>query len=374
MSGDRVGVGVIGTGVISSYYLENLVRFPDLDVLAIADLDPGRAQARADEFGLRALTVDELLATESIEIVLNLTTPAAHFDVSMRILGSGKHVWSEKPLALSRHDGQVLLAEAGRHGLRIACAPDTILGAPLQTAQRTVLAGRIGEPASALAIMQSPGPEGFHPSPAFYYDVGGGPLLDTGPYYVTALVQSLGSVSRVNATSSTALPRRTVLAGENRGIGFDVRVPTQHMALLEFTGGARAALITSFDSGVRRDLLEIHGTRATLDVPNPTRFIGNARLHPLHGTPEDVPSTGVTWGRGLGVLDLARAVRANVPERASGALAYHVLDVLLGIRDSALTGDPATVGSTVAASRRLDDGWDPVAATLAPRFATGECV
>lgn len=172
MNSKRVGVGVIGAGVISSHYLENLTRFPDLNVVAIADLDQERARARAREFGLRPLLVHELLAHDDIEIVLNLTVPSAHFDVSARILASGKHVWSEKPLAISRREARSLLDKAGRRGLRVACAPDTFLGGALQTAQRAVLAGRIGEPRSALAIMQSPGPEGTHPNPAFYYDQG----------------------------------------------------------------------------------------------------------------------------------------------------------------------------------------------------------
>ncbi|MFJ8048321.1 Gfo/Idh/MocA family protein [Streptomyces luteogriseus] len=364
MSSKRVGVGVIGAGVISRYYLENMTRFPDLDVIAIADLDQERARARAREFGLRPVLVHELLARDDIEIVLNLTVPAAHSDVSSRILVSGKHVWSEKPMATSRRDARLLLDKAGRRGLRVACAPDTFLGGALQTAQRAVMAGRIGEPRSALAIVQSPGPEGSHPDPAFYFDHGGGPLLDMGPYHVTALVQALGAVRRVSALSSTARAVRRVRVGECAGAEFDVRVPTQHMALLEFASGAQATLVTSFDSGIRRDLLELHGTEASLVVPDPNRFEGTGTLVPFHAPAEDVPAVGSTWGRGVGVLDLARSIRGDLPERASGALAYHVLDVLLATEEAARAGTPLTIASTVTPPAPLEESWDPTAATL----------
>jgi predicted dehydrogenase len=350
--------------VISSYYLENMIRFPDLRVHAIADLDHARAAARADEYGLTALSVDGLLSRDDIEIVLNLTVPAAHFAVSRQILERGKHVWSEKPIALSRREARALLDEADRRGLRMTCAPDTFLGGGLQTAQRTIVAGRIGEPTCALAITQSPGPEGAHPNPAFYYDTGGGPLLDMGPYHVTALVQAMGPVERVSSVSSTALPTRLIRVGADAGTEFPVRVPTQCMALLEFVSGACATVITSFDSGIHRDLLEFHGTKASLEVPDPNRFAGTGRFVPRHGEPEDVPAVGSTWGRGVGVLDLARAIRGEVPERASGALGYHVLDVLLGIEEAARAGQPVTLESTVASPPPLEESWDPTAATL----------
>jgi predicted dehydrogenase len=364
MSAERVGVGVIGAGMISSYYLDNLTQFPDLNVIAIADRDPSRARAHAENHGLRALSVEELLDSSDIEIVLNLTVPAAHFDVSMQILASGKHVWSEKPLATGRHDAQVLLDEADRRGLRVACAPDTILGSPLQVAQQAVAAGKIGEPKSAIAIMQSPGPERVHPTPAFFYAKGAGPLLDTGPYYVTALVQTMGAIRRVRSTSSTALLTRHVVVGADAGREFPVRVPTQHMALLDFASGAAATLVTSFDSGIRRDLLELHGTEATLEVPNPSRFEGVCRIVSLREQAADLPPVGSTWGRGVGVLDLARSLREGVAERASGSLAFHVLDVLLGIEEAVHAEEPVTIASKVDPPVPLDKSWDPTAATL----------
>lgn len=365
MSAGRVGVGVIGAGMISSHYLANLTQFPDVNVLAIADRDPDRAHARAAEFGVVATSVDDLLSIDDIEIVLNLTPPAAHFEVSALTLGHDKHVWSEKPLATCRDDARMLLAEARRRALRVACAPDTILGGALQTTQRAVVDGRIGEPISAIALMQSPGPEWVHPDPQFFYEAGGGPILDTGPYYVTALVQTMGAIRRVRALSSTASTSRRVVVGPRAGASVEVRVPTQFTALLEFQSGAIGTLLSSFESGVRRDLLEFHGTHATLQVPNPTRFEGQNTLVPIGYEPEELPNAGSRWGRGLGVVDLARSIRGGSPERASGELAYHVLDVLLGIQESAGTGDPVNIGSAATSPQPLPQGWDPAMATLA---------
>jgi predicted dehydrogenase len=370
MTTKALGVGIIGAGMISKYYMENLVQFADVRVVAIADLDPDRAAVRAAEFGVEATSVPELLGVPGIAIVLNLTTPAAHAEVSMQIMASSKHVWSEKPLAVNRREARLLLAEADRRGLRVACAPDTFLGGALQTAQRTVASGRVGEPKSALAVMQSPGPERIHPNPEFFYEEGAGPLLDAGPYYVTALAQMLGPVRRVTAVSSTALLSRTVLVGADSGAEFPVHVPTQHMALLEFAVGATATLITSFDSGVRRELLEIYGSEAALEIPNPSRFEGDSTIVALHGEPETVRTVGSTWGRGVGVLDLARSLREDVPERASGGLAYHILDVLLAVDESAATGAPVIVESTVQSPPPLPAGWDPTAATFEDRLAT----
>ena len=322
MNSRRVGVGVIGAGVISSHYLENLTRFPDLNVVAIADLDQERARARAREFGLRHLLVHELLAHDDIEIVLNLTVPAAHFDVSARILASGKHVWSEKPLAVSRRDARLLLDKAGRRGLRMACAPDTFLGGALQTAQRAVLAGRIGEPKSALAIMQSPGPEGTHPNPAFYYDQGAGPLLDMGPYHVTALVQTLGAVRRVSSVSSTARAVRRVLVGAGAGAEFDVRVPSQHMALLSSPpalgrpssrASIRASAATSSNCTARKPHSRSPTPTASLEQAGSSLSMRNRKTYPLSG-----PRGAGAWGCWSSLARYATTYR-NAPPAPSPA-------------------------------------------------------
>lgn len=364
MTGQHVGVGVIGAGMISSYYLKNLVQFPDLKVVAIADLDLSRAVVAADAFGLRASTVDELLASDDIEIVLNLTIPAAHYDVSHQILNAGKHVWSEKPLTLTRDQAAALNAYAADLGLRVACAPDTFLGGALQTPQRAIADGQIGTVHSALGIVQSPGPERVHPNPAFFYTAGAGPVLDMGPYYVTAMVQMLGAVVSVVSVGAAPLPTRRIRVGDDAGTEFPVLIPTQNSALITFASGATATLVTSFDSGVRRDQLEFYGTSGTLQVPNPNHFEGDSTLTPVFEEPQVLPTRGSVWGRGVGVVDLARSIRAEKPERASGLLAEHVLDVLLAIQESTESGERVRIATTVDQPEPLPEEWDPTELTL----------
>jgi predicted dehydrogenase len=367
MTDGPVGVGVIGAGVISTQYLENLTTFPDLRVLFVADIDPDRARAQAAKFGLPGSgSVEELLAHTDIEIVVNLTIPAAHAEVSMRAVQAGKHVWSEKPFSTDRAGGRALLEAAHDRGLRVACAPDTILGAGLQTAQRLIQDGRIGEPLTAITMMQASGPEAWHPNPDFLYAVGGGPLFDMGPYYVTTLVLNLGPVKRVAALGSTALARRTIATGPRAGETFPVEVPTHVSALIEFEDGASAQCVFSFQSSIQRQgFVEISGTEGAIVLPDPNRFEGESRIHTDgRARPQVVRSRGVTTTRGTGVLELARAIRAGVPERASGELGYHVVDVMLAIVEAVDTGEFVTVESTVTPPAPLPLDFDPRARTL----------
>jgi predicted dehydrogenase len=362
-----VGVGVIGAGVISDTYLENLTAFPDVRVLAVADLDTGRAAAQAAKHGVpQGTTVAELLAHPEIELVVNLTIPAAHVEVGLSALDAGKSVWAEKPLALDRQTGRKLLDRAREKGLRVASAPDTVLGAGLQTARRAVDAGRIGEPRTALALFQTPGPESWHPAPEFLFQAGGGPLLDMGPYYLTELVQLLGPIHRVTGAGGQARTTRVIGSGPRAGTEFPVTVPTTVTALVEFTRGGSAQVVLSFDSALARTgFVEVSGTLGTAVLPDPNRFDGATRLH-LLGTeePEELAAQGHAASRGTGALELARAIRAGVPERASGELAYHVLDAMLAIDESITRGQPVEVESTVEVPPALPDGWDPYAATL----------
>lgn len=365
MSG-KVGVGIIGAGVISSQYLTNLTAFADLDVLFIADLDTDRARERAEEFGIPGHgTVAELLATAEVEIVVNLTVPSAHVAVGEVIVAAGKHVWSEKPLALDRSGGRALLEAADAAGVRVACAPDTMLGASFQTALRTVRSGRIGDVLNALVLLQSPGPESWHPSPEFLFDVGGGPLLDIGPYYLTALVHLLGPVARVSATSSIARPTRVIGSGPKAGTSFPVNVPTHHGALIEFAGGAAVQAVFSFESSIRRTLLELTGTAGSMVVPDPNGFDKPTEVWEAGAEQADViDAVGSSATRGVGVVDLARAIRAGEQERASGELAYHVLDVMISIAEAAESHQAVELASTVEVPPLLPEGWDPAAATL----------
>ena len=366
MSGSgRVGVGVIGAGVISSQYLTNLTAFPDLDVRFVADLDTERARSRAEEFGVPGSgSVAELLADDAIEVVVNLTIPAVHVEVALQCLAAGKHVWSEKPFALDRESGRQLLDTAHAAGLRVATAPDTFLGAGLQSSRRLVESGRIGAPLTALTLMQGPGPESWHPNPDFLFQEGAGPLFDIGPYYLTALVQLLGPITRVSAAASKAKETRTIGSGPRAGEDFAVTVPTHVSALYEFAGGQSAQSVFSFDSKLRRTQFELAGVEGTLVVPDPNTFDGELLVHDGGDEPVVLPSTGSTSTRGTGVLELARAIRAGVPERASGELAFHVLDVMVATIESGTRRAPVDIASSVDVAPALPEDWDPAAATL----------
>jgi predicted dehydrogenase len=361
-----VGVGIIGAGTISTTYIENLASFADVRLLAIGDLRPEVAQAKAAEHGIAAAgEVDVVLDHPDVEIVVNLTIPAAHGDVALRAIAAGEHVWNEKPLALDRAAGRAVLDAAASAGLRVGCAPDTFLGAGLQAARRLIDAEAIGAPLSALALLQSPGPDAWHPNPAFLFQVGGGPLFDLGPYYLTALIQMLGAVRSVAAAASTARPQRTIGAGPLAGEVFDVTVPTHIGALIRFAGGQSAQAIFSFDSALPRILLEVTGRDATMILPDPNEFDGDVRIRRRGATAtETIERTVATSSRGTGVLDMARAIREERPHRADGALAYHVLDVMTAIGDSAGSGELVRVDSTVHPAELLPADWDPLAATV----------
>lgn len=363
MSGEGpVGVGVIGAGVISDTYLQNMTTFPDLRVVAVADLDLDRARDRARAHGVPQHTdVAGLLAMDDIEIVVNLTIPAVHREISAQIIAAGKSVWSEKPLALNRTDGRDLLAEAEAAGVQIACAPDTVLGAGIQTALRAIARGDIGEPLTATTMFHVPGPESWHPNPDFLYAHGAGPLLDMGPYYVTTLVNVFGAATNVSAVSSTARSSRVVGSGPRAGESFPVEVPTHHAALIRFDGGESAQSTFSFQNALpRAGFVEVSGTEGTLVLPDPNMFDGASALWTF-GQPEPrtIEAVGHAGQRGTGVVDLARSIRGGTSARASGAVAEHVLDVLLSIGDAAESGRPVDITSAVAKPELLPEGWDP---------------
>lgn len=361
-----VGVAIIGAGTISDAYLKNLTAFPDIDVVGIADIELERAEAKAEEYGVPVHgDVDTVLANQDVEVVVNLTIPAAHVSVATAALRAGKHVYGEKPLTLDREQGKSLLAEADSLGLRVGSAPDTFLGAGLQTTQRLIAEGAIGEPISAITCFQNPGPERWHPSPEFLFAVGGGPLLDIGPYYVTALVQLLGPVRQVAGVGRKPKAQRVIGSGPKAGQSFEVEVPTYVTALLEFRNGPVSTSVLTFDSPVVRNMIEITGTEATIGVPDPNQFGGPVLIR-KHGSEdwEELPVQGTTAGRGLGVLDFAQALRGGRQHRASGALAMHVCDTLFAIADSAESGSFVPVTVEAINPEPLPADWDPQAATL----------
>lgn len=347
---ERAGLGVVGCGAISPVYLRNLCGAAQLRVVAAADLDPQRARARAAEFGVpKALPVAELLADPDVQIVVNLTPPAAHGPLGLAALQAGKHLYNEKPLAASRAEAIPLLREAAERTLRVGGAPDTFLGPGLQEGRRLLDAGAIGRPTGAVAFMVCHGHESWHPDPAFFYQRGGGPLFDMGPYYLTALVALLGPVRRVAAAARAAFPERTVLSGPRRGERIPVEVPTHVAGLLELEGGVLANLLMSFDVwAANLPRLEIYGTDGTLSLPDPNAFGGPVRLWRAAAQRwEEVPVAEPRPAnlRGLGVLDLARALRDGRPARASGELAYHVLDVMESLHESAACGRAVPMAS-----------------------------
>ncbi|WP_053202466.1 Gfo/Idh/MocA family protein [Jiangella muralis] len=355
MTAAPVGVAIVGAGVISGQYLTNLARCPDVAVVAVADLDGARAAAVAAEHRVPLSgDLDSILARDDVEIVVNLTIPAAHRDVSRAALAAGKHVFSEKPLAMTMTDAEAILADAGRRGLRVGCAPDTVLGAGIQSAARAVAAGVIGTPVAATTAMQTPGPEHSHPRPEFLYRPGAGPLFDMGPYYLTTLVTLLGPARRVAAVARQGRAERVVGTGPDAGTVFRVEVPTHVNALIDFADGPSAASTFSFDSSVRRTVIEIAGTEGTLSVPDPNTFEGPVRVLSTGADRwRDLPVTGTALGRGLGVVDMARSIRTGRPHRASGDLALHVLELMTAIAESCDDGRFVSLKSTVERPRPI---------------------
>ena len=362
-----VGVAVVGCGTISDEYLRNLTSFPDLRVLFCADLDLERAKAQAARYGVPgAGSAAQAAEHPDVELVVNLTIPAAHAEVGLAAVAAGKSVWNEKPLALDTVAGRGLLAAAARAGVRVGCAPDTVLGAGLQAARRLIAGGAIGEPQSALTLMQDPGPERWHHDPEFLFRPGAGPLFDIGPYYLSMLATLFGPADQVAALGRRGQLNRVVGSGPRAGTKFEVEVPTHVAALIGYARGPAATLVLSFDSPLRRHgFVEITGTEATLSLPDPNRFDGEIRVRPAGRDDwETIPAAGATASRGLGVLDMARSLRAGTAHRASGELALHVLDTMEAVARSITAGTFERVPTTFDSPDALPADWDPCAATI----------
>ncbi|GAB2710393.1 putative dehydrogenase [Microbacterium marinum] len=371
-----VGIGVVGAGVISQTYLENLTSFPDVKVVAIGDIIPERAQAKAQEHGVPAWgTLEEVLANPEVELVVNLTIPQVHIEVSSAAIAAGKHVWTEKPLGLDREGARRLLSDAAAKGVRVGSAPDTILGPGFQTAKRAISEGVIGTPLFVQTAFQTQGPDLWHPEPAFLFANGAGPLLDMGPYYFSALVSLLGPIAGVAARGSRFRTERQIHTGPRAGETFPVEVPSSVQVVSTFEGGQHGTHLLSFDSALERHgVVEIHGTEGSMVLPDPNRFDGRtAYVKPL-GVFRDGMKTDQEWieveqqgtvvGRGLGVLDMVRAIAEDRPHVATGDLGFHVLDVLLSAQASAETGAYLEIDSTVAPVPAVPVDFDPFAQTL----------
>lgn len=346
-----VGVAIVGCGTISHQYLTTLTARPEVRVVACADLDLDRAAQVAAGFKVPVHgDVESVLRHPEVELVVNLTVPAAHVPVALAAIKQGKHIYSEKPFAPTPDEAATVLAEAKAAGVLTGGAPDTFMGAGLRTTARVLAEGGIGTPLSAIALMQGPGPHRWHPNPEFYFVPGGGPLFDMGPYYLTALAVLFGPVTGVTAMARTGFPERVIGAGPRAGQRFPVEVPTHITALLEYAGGQAATTVFSFDSPLlRHNFFEVTGTEATLAAPDPNTFKGPVRFRRT-GDPDwtdvAVPDPASPDGRGIGVCDLAQAIRTGRPHLAGGELAAHVVDIMTAIHDSAEQGRFVTVSST----------------------------
>lgn len=347
----KLRVGIVGVGTISGIYLKNLTGvFSDrVDVVGCADIDASRAKQAATDYNLKYAfdSPKELINSDEIDLVLNLTIPKAHYDVCRAAVDAGKHTYVEKPLCVETEEATQLLAAAEKTGVRVGSAPDTFLGGGVQTCRKLIDDGWIGTPIGATAFMLGHGPESWHPAPEFYYKKGGGPMFDMGPYYLTALVNLVGPVDAVTGAARTSFETRTITSEPLYGTEVTVETPTHVTGTLEFQNGAVGTIITSFDvwaSALPR--IEIYGTEGSLSVPDPNTFGGPVRLRragasewselPLsHGHSEN--------SRGLGVADIADAVAASRPHRASGALAAHVLEIMHGIHISSDSGKRYTL-------------------------------
>lgn len=355
----RLNLGLIGTGNIAPAYIQGCAPFDVIKITACADVLTERAREFAAEHGLAAYSVDDLLARDDIDIVVNLTIPQAHAEVSLQIIEAGKHVYSEKPLAINRGDGERIIKAAKEADLRVGCAPDTFLGGGLQTARRAIDDGAIGNPIAATAFFMAHGPESWHPNPGIFYQVGAGPLFDMGPYYLTALVHLMGPVARVAASARMTFPERVATSEALMGARLPVEVNTHIAGTLQFESGAIATVITSFDVwGHHLPWIEIHGEDGSLSLPDPNVFDGIVRA--LKGGSREwaeIPlAHSIEIGRGAGVADMAYAIQSGRPHRASGDLAFHVLDIMCALEESAAQGRRVEIGSTVEQPMALPAG------------------
>jgi predicted dehydrogenase len=350
-----VRVGVVGCGIVAKVYVEGSTAFDSFDVVACADLDMESAEAFAELHDLKASTVDDLIADPSIEVVLNLTPPAAHAPVMRAALEAGKHVYTEKPITMTVAEGRELLAEADRRGLRIGCAPDTFLGAAYEAARELIAKGEIGTPLAATATFLVGGPDSWHPNADFFYRAGGGPMLDIAPYYLTAIASLLGPYRAALGLATTPTPERRFGVGPRAGEAFTVDVPTHAVAALQLESGALATVTVSFEAfGQYSSGLVVHGSGGSLELPDANAFGGPLRIRNGNGEWKAVEyeSPGVKETRGLGLDEMLTAIRDERPHRASGGLGLHVLETALAALRSAEEGRTIEIGGLEAVQPR----------------------
>ncbi len=337
----KVKVGIIGCGFISGIYLENLTKvFTNVEVKGGCDLIRERAETRQEEYGFEVIYEKDIdvINDEEIDIVLILTQPQFHYELCKMALEGGKNVYCEKPLSLNREQGLEIKKLAEEKGLLAGGAPDTFLGAGIQTCKALIEQGWIGKPIAASANMMCHGHESWHPEPEFYYEKGGGPMFDMGPYYLTALVNLLGPVATVAGSTSITFPQRTITSEKQFGKKIDVEIPTHVTGILNFESGATGTIVTSFDIWKHNmPFIEIYGTEGSISVPDPNTFGGPVKFQKNTGEWYDIPLLFEYEenSRGLGVADMAESIRTGKKPRAGADVTYHVLDVMQGLHDAA---------------------------------------
>ena len=358
----HVKVGIIGCGNISKQYIQNMQGYDILEVTSCTDIDRTRAAVTAAEHNLNAVTADELFSDPEIQIIVNLTVPAAHTELSLRAIAVGKSIYNEKPLATNRADARAILEAARTKGVLVGSAPDTFLGGGLQTCRKLLDDGWIGRPVAATAFFATRGPELSHPNPEFYYKEGAGPLFDLGPYCLTALVALFGPARRVTASANISFPERVILSQPNYGARIQVDVPTHVSGLVDFVSGPLATVVTSFDIWhASQPRIEIYGAEGTLSLPGANKFAGPVRMRRAGDEQwSEMPLThSANVGRGIGVADMAYALTSGRLHRANGELAYHVLDLMHAFIESADGGRHITIESTCERPAPLPLGLSP---------------
>ncbi|HEY0419898.1 MAG TPA: Gfo/Idh/MocA family oxidoreductase [Acetobacteraceae bacterium] len=372
----ELGVGIIGCGVISGIYMRNMPLFRGLQLRGCADARPEAAKAAGEQYNIPAMGVDEMLKRDDIDLVVNLTIPSAHYPVSHAALTAGKHVFGEKPLCVSVEEGRKLVAEADARGLAIGCAPDTFLGAGGRLARQVVDDGRVGRILSGTAMLMSRGMEHWHPDPEWFFKPGGGPILDMGPYYLSALVNLLGPVAEVQAQTSMGFAERVITAqGPRTGESVRVETPTSVMALLRFAAGAQVTMIMSWDVWKHgHPPIELYGAEGSMRVPDPNFFGGTVEYTTRDGDWQTASSADMPYGkpnyrspawpdsrpsqanyRCLGLAELASAVLNRTPHRSSGRLALHVLEAMHAILQAGETRQTVKVGTPIERPPALAD-------------------
>lgn len=360
----KLKTGIIGTGNISGIYLENGNRFDSLEVVACGDLNVELAKAKGEQHGIRGGSVEDVLADPEIELIINLTIPKAHASVNLRALEAGKHVYVEKPFAVTREEAGEVLRLAEAKGLSVGSAPDTFLGGGIQTCIKLLQDGWIGTPIGATAFMVGGGHETWHPSPEFYYQTGGGPMFDMGPYYLTALVAMLGPITRVTGSARISYPERTITSQPKFGQKVQVEVPTHIAGIMDFASGPIGTILTSFDAKGATTLprIEVYGSGGTMLVPDPNNFGGEIKI--WRAGAKEWSSIPLAFGysenaRGIGAADMAKAIVTGRPHRASGELAYHVLEAMHGFHDASEQGVHYQMQSTCTRPKPFPLGMMP---------------